>query len=190
MHQQNLLHCPTWSFLLFLFAQWNGLKSRWKNLCLKKWTTSICIALLERQVYKVPPYFLTSFQPSFTTDGPKISTPQYVNSGSIHILSFGKSAIFCCWSCPLIDTFPNHWLHQLIAAYDPKTRRSYLVDGVYLDQHVRPCYDTIILSSQQFYRTSAVKLDDELYLICHIFQFFTQLSIYHLGPRMDLILLF
>ena len=85
------------------------LKLKMKESVLNKWTTSICIALLERQVYKVPPYFLTSFQPSFTTDGPKISTPQYVNSGSIHILSFGKSAIFCCWSCHLNYLYLTHF---------------------------------------------------------------------------------
>ena len=75
------------------------LKIKMKKSVLNKWTTSKCIALLERQVYKVPPYFLTSFQPSFTTNAPKILV--VLNSGSIHILSFGKSAIFCCWSCPL-----------------------------------------------------------------------------------------
>ena len=66
----------------------------------RKKKNSICIALLKRQVYKAP-CFSTSFQSSFTTNGPKISTPQYVNGGSIHILSFDKSAIFCSRSCHL-----------------------------------------------------------------------------------------
>ena len=96
----SLNNLPNLIILTIPLRPMKCLKLKMKESVLYKWTISICIALLERQVYKAS-YFLTSFWQSFTTNDPKISTPQYVNSGSIHILSFGKSAIFCCWSCPL-----------------------------------------------------------------------------------------
>ena len=66
----------------------------------REYTTSVCIALLDRHIYRAP-YLLTSFQPSFTRNDPNKSTPQYINGDSSRILSLGKSAIFCCWSLPL-----------------------------------------------------------------------------------------
>ena len=78
----------------------NLLKPMMNESVLREYTTSICMALLDRQVYR-PPYLFTSFQPSFMRNEPNKSTPQYVNVGSSLILSLGKSAIFCCWSLPL-----------------------------------------------------------------------------------------
>ena len=107
------------------------LKLKMSKSVLNEWTTSICTALLERQTYKAP-YILISLQPSFTTNGPNILMPQYVHGGSIHILSFGKSAFFCCWSWPLnclhLTHFPIIDHTNELQLYDPKTRRSYLVD--------------------------------------------------------------
>ena len=188
MHQQNLLHCPTWWSLLFLFVQWNVLNSRWKNLCLTS----------EQPQYVLPCWKdryinLTSFRPSFTTNGPKISTPQYVNGASIHILSFGKSAIFCCWSCPL------NCLHLAHFPIIDRTNELQLMiqkpeDLIWLMVIPRPACATLLWHHRII--KSAVLQDFGSKIGCWTwsdmshFPIFPQLSIYHLGLRMDLILLF
>ena len=78
----------------------NLLKLMMNESVLREYTTSMCMALLDRQVYRAP-YLLTSFRPSFARNEPNKSTTQYVNGGSSLILSLVKLAIFCCWSLPL-----------------------------------------------------------------------------------------
>ena len=125
------------------------LKLKMKESVLNEWTTSICISLVGRQVYKAP-YFWTSFRPSFTTNRPKISTPQYVIGGSMHILSFDKSVIFFCWSWPLSTVYIWHISQLLLSPMNCSLwfKNQKILFGWlwYLDQHVRPCRDTIVLS--------------------------------------------
>ena len=89
--------------LTFPLHPTNLLKLMMNESVLREYTTSVCMALLDKQVYRAP-YLLTSFRPSFTRNEPNKSTPQYVNGGSL-----GKSAIFCCWSLPLNRLHLTHF---------------------------------------------------------------------------------
>ena len=94
--------------LTFPLHPTNLLKLMMNESVLREYTTSMCMALLDRQVYRAP-YFLTSFRPSFTRNEPNKSTPQYVNGGSSLILSLGKSSNFCCWSLTLYCLHLTHF---------------------------------------------------------------------------------
>ena len=73
----------------------------------------------------------------------------YVNGGSMHILSFGKSAIFCCR-----DRLLNclHLTH--LSIIDRSNELQLMIKKtedliwliVRLGQHLRLCHDTIVLS--------------------------------------------
>ena len=165
------------------------LKIKMKESVLEERTTSICISLLQRQVYKAP-HFLTSFQTCFSTNGPKISTPQYVNGGSIQILSFGKSAIFCCWSCPLnclhLAHFPiidrTNELQLMIQNPEDLTWSMVipLPACATLSWHHR-IIDAVVL--QDFGNKIGCWISSG---ISH-FPYLPQLSVYHYAPIMDLI---
>ena len=94
--------------LTFPLHATNLLKLMINESVLREYTTSMCMALLDRQVYRAP-YLLTSFRPSFTRNEPNKSTPQYVNGGSSLILSLGKSSNFCCWSLTLYCLHLTHF---------------------------------------------------------------------------------
>ena len=64
----------------------NRFKLMMNESVLREYSTSMSMAILDRQVY-IAPYHLTSFRPSFTRNEPNKSTPQYVNGGSSLILS-------------------------------------------------------------------------------------------------------
>ena len=126
------------------------LKLKINESVLNEWTTSTCIALLERHVYKAP-FFLISFRSSFNTNSLKLSTSQYVNGGSIHILSLGKSAIFCCWSCP-----PNCFYLSHLPIIDCANELQLMIQKPVIP---RPACATLswhhVLSIQWFWRTLA-----------------------------------
>ena len=67
-------------------------------------TTSRCTARLDGQLNMIPYHFI-SFLYCLIKNGPNISNPTYVTSGSVLILSAGKSAIFCS------PTFPRTYQH-------------------------------------------------------------------------------
>ena len=155
---------------------------------LNEWTNSISIALLERKVYKAS-YLL---QPFFTTNDPKISTPQYVNGSSImHPIFWQTWYLFFLFklSSQLFTsgTFPNtdstNELHLIIQKPE---------DLIWLIVIPQPVFATLtwhyrminLVVFQDFSNKDA-----EFHLVCHIFQFFPLPSICHLGPRMDLILI-
>ena len=97
------------------------LKLKMNKSVLVEWTTS--------------PYFLTSFQLFFATNGSEISTP-YVTGGSVHILSFGKSAIFCCWSFHLIWYISQSLIAPMNCSLWSKNQKILFGWWWYLDQHV------------------------------------------------------
>lgn len=67
---------------------------------LRKYTNTMCMALIDRQVHRATNP-LTSFRRSFTMNVSNKSTSQYINGGSSLILPFDKSVIYCCRSFPL-----------------------------------------------------------------------------------------
>ena len=101
--------------LTFPLYTTNFLKLMMNESVLREYTTSMCMALLDRQLYRAP-YLLTSFQPSFRRNEPNTSTPQYTNGASSLILSLGKSAIFCCWR------LPHNYLHLTYFKMIPLTK--------------------------------------------------------------------
>ena len=106
------------------------LKLTMNKSVLNEWTTSICIALLERQVHKAP-YFLkfiaAIFYHKWVKNVNATICKWWFYTHIIwqiyhHLLLKLSSQLFTS------NIFPNHWLHQWIGAYDAKTSRSYLVD--------------------------------------------------------------
>ena len=138
--------------LTFPLYTTNFLKLMMNESVLREYTTSMCMALLDRQLYRAP-YLLTSFQPSFRRNEPNTSTPQYTNGASSLILSLGKSAIFvaedsltatCTWHT-------SRWyLWQKSYIMSPKNQRILFGSLSCLDQHELLVHDTNILPTQQF----------------------------------------
>ena len=145
MHQNNLFHCQTW-LNLYNFCPMKHLKLKMNESVLNEWTNSISMALLEREVYKAS-YLLTSFQPSFTTNDPKISTPQYVNGSSImHPIFWQTWYLFFCLNCPLNCLHLAHFqtliapMNCILSSKNQKILFGWLW---YLNQYLRPWHDTI-----------------------------------------------
>ena len=67
---------------------------------LRENTTSMCVVLLDRKVYRVP-YLLTSLLTIFHKKWTKQAHTTVCQWCSLALLSLGKSVIFCCWSLPL-----------------------------------------------------------------------------------------
>ena len=77
--------------------------------------TSVWTALLAIQVNNAP-YLFSSDLLSFIVNGPNISTPQWVNGGSLEILSFGISDIFYSPNLPLSLRHTTHLCIKLLMA--------------------------------------------------------------------------
>ena len=166
------------------------LKLKMNKSVLKEWKTSICIALLERKYIKhyISCLLLGHLLPQMTQRYQYHN--MYVNGGSMHILSFGKSATFCCrdrlLNClhlthlPIIDR--SNELQLMIKK--KKILFGWLWDSVSI------CDFVMTPSYYQFTSFAGLwQLSWMLNLICHISQFFPKALICHLGPGMDLILI-
>ena len=103
----------------------------------REYTTSVCIALVDRHTYRAP-YLLTSFQPSFTRNDPNKSTPQYINGDSSRILSlenlpFSVAEAFlstvCIWHTSRWYIWPKSDI------LSPKNQRTLFGSLSYLNQH-------------------------------------------------------
>ena len=139
----------------------NLLRLMMNESLLREYTTSMCMTLLDRQVYRAT-HLLTSFRPSFTRNEPNKSAPQYINGGSSLILSLGKAAIFvaeaflstpCTWHTPRWYIWPKSYI------LSPKNQRTLFGSLSCLDQHELIIHDTSVLSTQQFCRILAITLD-------------------------------
>ena len=115
----------------------NLLKLMMNESVLRECTTSLCIALLGRQVHTTP-YILTSFWPPFTTNNPIKSAPQFVSGDFSLILSLVKSAIFvteiflstdCTWRTSIIDLAKK--LHLSTQKQEDQVRISRIQDLAY-----------------------------------------------------------
>ena len=121
---------------------------------LRQNTTSTCMALLDKQVYTVPLFWL--LPTILYKKEPNKYTPQYINGDFSVILSLGKSANFCCWSLSLNCLHLTHF--KMIQLTKP---RSYILSSQNLrtlfgllsclDQHELIVHDTSVLPTQKIW---------------------------------------
>ena len=88
------------SVLMFPHLAMKRLKACISESASNELVTSMWAALLAIQVNNAP-HLVSSDLLSFILNGQNITTPQWVNGGSLETLSFGKSNIFCSPNLPL-----------------------------------------------------------------------------------------
>ena len=152
----------------------------------KMWT-----ALLAIQVNKAP-YLFSSDLLSFIVNGPNKTNPQWVNVGSLKILSFGISDIFCSPNLPLSLRHTTHLCIKLLMTElaltirKPHCLNSFNVRTSSSMGHIFSFYDTI-LWLRLICSYSLVAVQDEQYLYpIRPFRFFRPLSMNYHYQYMDI----
>ena len=113
---------------------------------------------------------------------------QYVNGVSSPMLSFGKSAVFCCWSLSLNCLHLTHFkmIHEKVKSCHLKNKRALFGSLSSFNQHGLLAHDPCALSTLQFCRILASTMDVAFHLPEVIFESFPQLLIFLHCQWMDL----
>ena len=138
--------------LTFPLYPTNFLKLMMNESVLREYTTSMCMALLDRQLYRAP-YLLTSFQPSFRRNEP-IRPPHSTQMVLLHSYCPWANLPFFVAEDSLTTTCTWHtsrwYLWHKSYIMSPKNQRILFGSLSCLDQHELLVHDTNILPIQQF----------------------------------------